>query len=126
MDVDLWIWAVFIAAIIIMLIADLKLVMRKPHQIGTKEALIYSSVWIGTGLAFTRGNTVVAGKAALEYLTGYVIEKSLSLDNVFLWAVLFSYFRVPGKFPHKVLFWGIFGALTLSCRVHLWRYCAAE
>ncbi len=53
MDVDLWIWAVFIAAIIIMLIADLKLVMRKPHQIGTKEALIYSSVWIGTGLAFT-------------------------------------------------------------------------
>lgn len=114
MDVDLWIWGVFIGAVVLMLIIDLKLVMREPHRINTREAAIYSAVWISIGLAFTAVIACWQGRhEALEYLTGYLIEKSLSIDNVFLWAVLFTYFKVPPKFQHKVLFWGIFGALVM-------------
>ena len=112
--VDPWVWIAFSAFIILLLIVDLKLVMRKPHKINTKEAAWYSAGWISLGLLFTGVIYWWQGSlAAGEYLAGYLIEKSLSMDNVFLWAVLFSYFKVPKEFQHKVLFWGIFGALVL-------------
>lgn len=109
-----WGWGALIGLIIVLLIIDLKLVMRKPHQIRTREAAIYSAVWISLGLLFT---LIIWGwlgsNAASQYITGYLIEKSLSIDNVFLWAMLFSYFAVPPAYQHRVLFWGIFGALVM-------------
>jgi tellurite resistance protein TerC len=79
-----------------------------------REASIESAVWIALGLAFT-GVIAVAfgGAAAGEYVSGYLIEKSLSVDNVFVWALILSYFKIPTKYQHRVLFWGIFGALAL-------------
>jgi tellurite resistance protein TerC len=113
-DVPFWVWMALVAAITIMLVVDLLLVHRTPHEISIKEAGIESAVWISIGLAFTgvmfwwQG-----GQAAGEYLAGYLIEKSLSVDNVFVWAVIFSYFAIPRKYQFRVLFWGIFGALVL-------------
>lgn len=113
-DVPAWAWIALLAAITIMLVVDLLLVHRTPHEISIKEAAIESAVWIGIGLSFTgvmfwwQGGT-----ASGEYLAGYLIEKSLSIDNVFVWAVIFSYFAVPRKYQFRVLFWGIFGALVL-------------
>ncbi len=113
-DVPLWVWVAFIAAITIMLVVDLLLVHRTPHEISIKEAAIESAVWIAIGLAFTGVMFWWQGaQASGEYLAGYLIEKSLSVDNVFVWAVIFSYFAVPRKYQFRVLFWGIFGALIL-------------
>jgi tellurite resistance protein TerC len=113
-DVPLWAWAALIGVIVVLLMLDLLLVHRTPHDIGFKEAAIESAVWITIGLSFT---FVMlgwhGGTAAGEYLSGYLIEKSLSVDNVFVWAVIFSYFGVPQKYQFRVLFWGIFGALVL-------------
>lgn len=113
-DVPLWVWVAFIASITIMLVVDLLLVHRTPHEISIKEAAIESAVWIAIGLAFTGVMFWWQGaQASGEYLAGYLIEKSLSVDNVFVWAVIFSYFAVPRKYQFRVLFWGIFGALIL-------------
>jgi tellurite resistance protein TerC len=113
-DVPVWVWATLIGAITVLLVGDLLLVHRTPHDIQFREAAIESSVWIAIGLSFT---LVMlwwqGGTAAGEYLSGYLIEKSLSVDNVFVWAVIFSYFGVPKKYQFRVLFWGIFGALVL-------------
>ncbi|MDP8977711.1 MAG: TerC family protein [Actinomycetota bacterium] len=112
--VDPWVWAVFVGFIAVLLLVDLKVVMRESHEIGTKEAGIYSAVWIALGVVFTGVIWVWMGPgAAGEYITGYLIEKSLSIDNVFVWAVLFTFFAVPAAYQHRVLFWGIFGALVL-------------
>ena len=114
MEISTGTWIGFIAFIVLLLIIDLKLVMRKPHKVTTREAAIYSTVWISMGLAFTGIiGWWYGGQAATEYITGFLIEKSLSIDNVFLWAIIFSYFKVPSKYQHEVLFWGIFGALVL-------------
>jgi predicted tellurium resistance membrane protein TerC len=89
-------------------------VHRNAHEIHTKEAAIESAVWISAGLLF--GLVVLwefGSQAAGEYMGGYLIEKSLSVDNVFVWAVLFTHFQVPKIYQHRVLFWGIFGALGL-------------
>jgi tellurite resistance protein TerC len=113
-DVPLWLWAALIGAIVVMLVVDLLLVHRTAHVIGVKEAAIESAVWISLGLAF--GLILFAwqgGKAGGEYYAGFLIEKSLSIDNVFVWAVIFSFFGVPREFQFRVLFWGIFGALVL-------------
>jgi tellurite resistance protein TerC len=113
-DVPMWVWAAFVGFVMILLFADLLIVHRKPHAITFREAAIESAVWITIGLSFTfvmfwwQG-----GAAAGEYLAGYLIEKSLSVDNVFVWAVIFGYFAVPAKYQYRVLFWGIFGALVL-------------
>jgi tellurite resistance protein TerC len=108
-----WAWAAFLTGIVIMLLIDLKVVMRESHVISTREATIYSAVWIAMGVAFTGVVWAWLGTtAAQEYITGYLIEKSLSVDNVFVWAVLFSFFAVPAKYQHRVLFWGIFGAIV--------------
>jgi tellurite resistance protein TerC len=108
------VWVAFLAFVALLLFADLLIVHRKPHAISLREAGIESAVWISIGLAFT---LVIlfwqGGGAAGEYLAGYLIEKSLSIDNVFVWAVILSYFAVPREFQFRVLFWGIFGALVL-------------
>ena len=112
--VPLWVWAALVTTLGVLLVADLLLVHRTAHAITFKEAAIESAVWIGLGLAF--GVVLLlwqGGGAAGEYLAGYLIEKSLSVDNVFVWAVIFSYFGVPPKYQFRVLFWGIFGALVL-------------
>jgi tellurite resistance protein TerC len=113
-DVPLWVWAALIAAITVMLVVDLLLVHRTAHVITFKEAAIESAVWISIGLAF--GLIILGwqgGQAASEYYAGFLIEKSLSVDNVFVWAVIFSFFAVPKEYQFRVLFWGIFGALVL-------------
>jgi tellurite resistance protein TerC len=113
-DVPIWIWFAFLALISLLLIVDLLLVHRTPHAPTTKEAAIESAVWISIGVAFT--GAIFAwhgGQAAGEYISGYLIEKSLSVDNVFVWALIMSYFAVPRAFQFRVLFWGVFGALVL-------------
>lgn len=113
-DVPLWGWAALVVGISALLIGDLLIVHRKPHAVSFREAAIESSVWITIGVAFTGVMALwFGGDAAGEYITGYLIEKSLSIDNVFVWAVLFSYFAVPKEYQFRVLFWGIFGALVL-------------
>ena len=113
-DVPGWVWVAFIIGISILLVGDLLLVHRRPHVITFREAAIESSIWIAIGLSFT---LVIlfwqGGAAAGEYLAGYLIEKSLSVDNVFVWAVILSYFAVPAEYQFRVLFWGVFGALVL-------------
>ncbi len=113
-DVPLWAWGALVVGITILLVVDLLLVHRTAHVITTKEAAIESAVWISIGIAFT--GVIAAwqgGGAAGEYISGFLIEKSLSVDNVFVWAVIFSFFAVPRAYQFRVLFWGIFGALVL-------------
>ncbi len=113
-DVQPWEWGAFVALIIVLLVADLLLVHRTAHEISFKEAGIESAIWITIGVSFT--GVILAwhgGQAAGEYISGYLIEKSLSVDNVFVWAVIFNYFAVPAKYQFRTLFWGIFGALVL-------------
>jgi tellurite resistance protein TerC len=113
-DVPPWAWLALFAAIAVLLVADLLIVHRRPHAVGFREAAIESTVWITLGVGFTALVAVAFGGAAAgEYITGYLIEKSLSVDNVFVWAVLLSYFAVPREYQFRVLFWGIFGALAL-------------
>jgi tellurite resistance protein TerC len=112
--VPAWAWLALVAAITAMLVFDLLVVHRSAHVITTKEAAIESAAWISIGLAF--GVVLLfwhGGEAAGEYYAGFLIEKSLSIDNVFVWAVIFSFFAVPREFQFRVLFWGIFGALVL-------------
>ncbi|MBX3284847.1 MAG: TerC family protein [Actinobacteria bacterium] len=113
-DVELWQWGAFVALIVVLLVADLVLVHREAHVITFKEAAIESAVWISIGVAFT--GVVYAwhgGQPAGEYISAFLLEKSLSIDNVFVWAVIFSYFAVPAAYQFRTLFWGIFGALVL-------------
>src|SRR5919107_1855320 len=113
-NVPLWGWAALLAGITALLIGDLLIVHRRPHAISLREAGIERAVWIAIGVGFTAVMALwFGGGAAGEYITGYLIEKSLSIDNVFVWAVLFSYFAVPKEYQFRVLFWGIFGALIM-------------
>ncbi|MGH9084219.1 MAG: TerC family protein [Acidimicrobiales bacterium] len=113
-DVPAWAWVALVGAIVAMLVVDLLLVHRTAHVITIKEAAIESAVWISLGLAFGLVLLVwQGGQAGSEYYAGFLIEKSLSIDNVFVWAVIFSFFAVPREFQFRVLFWGIFGALVL-------------
>jgi tellurite resistance protein TerC len=107
-------WIGLLAIIAVLLLIDLLVVHRESHEIKTREAAIESAVWISIGLAF--GLAVwwgFGGAAAGEYYSGYLIEKSLSVDNVFVWALVLSYFKIPPRYQHRVLFWGIFGALVM-------------
>jgi tellurite resistance protein TerC len=113
-DVPGWAWGLLVALIVVLLVGDLLLVHRTPHEITFRAAAVESAVWIGIGLAFAGVlGWWMGGPAAGEYLSGYLIEKSLSVDNVFVWAVIFGYFSVPARYQFRVLFWGIFGALVL-------------
>jgi tellurite resistance protein TerC len=107
-------WAGFLILIAGLLLLDLFVFHKDAHVVTPKEALKFSAFWIGIGVAFTFVVwAVLGGGPAGQYITGYLIEKSLSIDNVFVWAVIFSYFAVPPKYQHRTLFWGIFGALVL-------------
>ena len=109
-----WHWPLLLLLIGAMLLIDILVVHRNAHEIHTKEAAIESAVWISIGLLFGALMLWEFGSAAAgEYMGGYLIEKSLSVDNVFVWAVLFSHFQVPKMYQHRVLFWGIFGALAM-------------
>jgi len=107
-------WGLFLVGLAALLLLDLFVLHKDAHVISVKEAAVTSALWVALGIGFT---FVVwgwlGGTAASQYITGYVIEKSLSVDNVFVWAVIFGYFSVPKEYQHRVLFWGIFGALIL-------------
>ena len=114
LTIEGWHWPVLLGVIGAMLLIDILVVHKNAHEIHTKEAAIESAVWISVGLLFGLVMLWEFGSAAAgEYMGGYLIEKSLSVDNVFVWAVLFTHFQVPKMYQHRVLFWGIFGALAM-------------
>jgi tellurite resistance protein TerC len=114
MDNNLSFWIIFNAFVVLMLILDLFVFHRKEHVVKIKEALLTSLFWILLALAF---NVLIyfwkGEQPAMEFLTGYLIEKSLSVDNLFVFILIFGYFKVPLQYQHKLLFWGVFGALVL-------------
>lgn len=111
---NILLWVAFNIFVVAMLLLDLKVFHRKAHEVKLKEALIWSGVWIGLSLLFNGGVYFWWGKhKALEFLTGYLIEKSLSVDNLFVFLMIFSSFGVSSRYQHKVLFWGILGALIM-------------
>ncbi len=114
MDIGLtgWIW--FLLFLLIMLAIDLGIFNRKSHEISYKEALLWSGIWISLAILFNIGVFRFAGhEKGMEFLTGYLLEKALSVDNIFVFVLLFSFFNVPGKYQHKVLYYGIIGALIM-------------
>ena len=111
---EFWLWTGFIVFVLAMLVIDLGIFNRKAHTIKMKEALIWCAIWIGLAAVFCVGTYIYRGhQAGLEFLTGYLIELSLSLDNLFVFLLIFSYFRVAPTLQHKVLYWGILGALLM-------------
>jgi len=107
-------WIGFNVFVLAMLALDLGVFHRKAHVVGFKESMTWTVVWVVLALIFNAGIWHFSGsQKALEFFTGYVIEKSLSVDNVFVFAMLFSYFAVPPIYQHKVLFWGVLGALVM-------------
>lgn len=123
-------WIAFLLLILMLLALDLGVLHRKPHAISAREALAWTAFWVALALLFngliylmykyhwlgvgeTVGHPVSGSQAALEFFTAYIVEKSLSLDNIFVIALIFSYFRVPSEYQHRVLFWGIVGALVM-------------
>lgn len=118
MGMPLWAWIVFYAAVLLMLVIDLRMFGRKgQHEVNIGEALRMTGVWIAVSLLFCAGiylfYPVEPHEKAMEFMAGYLIEKSLSMDNLFVFLMLFSFFGVERKYQHEVLFWGIFGALVL-------------
>lgn len=114
MSSQVWIWVAFNLFVLAMLALDLGVFHRRSHEIRIKEAIVWSGVWIALASLFNLGLYYWRGPdAALEFLAGYLIEKSLSVDNIFVFLLIFSYFRVQPQYQHKVLFWGIVGALVL-------------
>ena len=124
MDTSIWLWVGFNVFVLFMLALDLGVFHRKSHTVSGKEALIWSLVWISLALVFNAaiyffwnrmmpGSSYTNKEAALAFFTGYLIEKSLSVDNIFVFILIFSFFAVPGAYQHHVLFWGILGALVM-------------
>lgn len=111
---SIWAWIGFNLFVLAMLAVDLGLFNREAHKITVKEATIWTIVWVTLALGFNVGVYYFMGhQAALEFLTGYLIEKALSVDNIFVFVIIFTYFHVPDKYQHRVLFWGILGALIM-------------
>jgi tellurite resistance protein TerC len=114
MDVPLYVWAATLGVIAAMLALDLLVLHRDAHEVSMREAALTSAMWVALGVAFGVGVWAVAGgEYAGEYFAGYLIEKSLSVDNIFVFALIFGYFAVPAKYQHRVLFWGVVGALVM-------------
>jgi tellurite resistance protein TerC len=114
MDLNVWWWVGFNVFVLAMLALDLGVFHRQAHVVGLREAAAWSAVWVALALVFNAGLWILAGSTVgLEFLTGYLIEKSLSVDNIFVFVMLFTYFAVPGQYQHRVLFWGILGALVM-------------
>jgi tellurite resistance protein TerC len=106
-------WGVFIVLVLAMLVLDLGVVHRKEHPVGLREAALWSVVWTVIALIFNAWIYFRFGsQPGLEFLTGYIIERSLSFDNIFVFVVIFGYFAVPAEYQHRILFWGILGALV--------------
>ncbi|MCC6261276.1 MAG: TerC family protein [Anaerolineales bacterium] len=124
MEESIWLWIGFNIFVLFLLALDLGVFHRNSHAISTKEALGWSIVWVSVSLLFNAGiyffwdrfvpnSEYSNGQAAIAFFTGYIIEKSLSVDNIFIFVLIFSYFSVPPKYQHHVLFWGILGALIM-------------
>lgn len=114
MEASIWLWVGFLAFVLAMLALDLGVFHRKAHEVSLREAAGWSAVWVGMALLFNLGVYLYAGpQAGMEFLTGYLVEKSLAVDNIFVIAIIFSYFAVPAMYQHRVLFWGILGALVM-------------
>jgi tellurite resistance protein TerC len=124
MDGMVWVWIGFNLFVLAILALDLGVFHRSAHVVSIKEAAIWSVIWIGMALAFNAvlylfwdriapGSQYTNGEAGLAFLTGYLIEKSLSVDNIFVFVLIFTYFAVPAQYQHRVLFWGIIGALLM-------------
>ena len=112
--VNIWFWVGFIAFVLVMLALDLGVFHRHAHEVRAKEAGTWTAVWVGLALVFAAGLYFVVGRhSALTFLTGYVIEEALSADNIFVMVLIFEYFRVPKSSQHRVLFYGILGALVM-------------
>ena len=131
MQGSIWLWVGFNLFVLAMLAIDLGVFHRKSHTVSGKEALIWSLVWISLSLVFNAviyffwdrmmpESSYTNREAALAFLTGYLIEKSLSVDNIFVFILIFSYFAVPAKYQHHVLFWGI-AFLGLVTVIGVWR-----
>jgi tellurite resistance protein TerC len=111
---SLWGWIWFNVAVLAILALDLGVLHRRSEKVSLKEAAIWSGVWVALSLCFALAIYRNMGKeSGLEFLTGYLIEYALSVDNIFVFVLIFSYFSVPEKYQHRVLFWGIIGALVL-------------
>ncbi|WP_026897587.1 TerC family protein [Daejeonella oryzae] len=114
MEVNSIFWIGFNVFVLLMLVVDLAVFNRKAHVVSVKEALIWSGIWITLALIF---NSLIyywfGENKAIEFLTGYLIEKSLSVDNIFVFVIIFGYFQVAPQYQHKILFWGILGALVM-------------
>ena len=114
MDTPVIFWILFNAFVLLMLALDLGVFNRKAHEISLKEALTWTFVWVFLAMVF---NAIIfywrGQQQALEFFTGYLVEKALSIDNIFVFIMIFTYFQVPSKYQHKVLFWGIIGALIM-------------
>jgi len=109
-----WMWAVFLAVVIALLVLDLGVLHKKSHEIGIRESLLMSSFYIAIGVLFGGWIWFQSGQQqALEYLTGFVVEKSLAMDNIFIIAMIFSFFAIPRAYQHRVLLWGILGVILL-------------
>jgi tellurite resistance protein TerC len=114
MEETIWMWVGFNLFVLAMLALDLGIFHRKAHVVSLKEAAVWSIVWITLALVFNSGIYFWSGpEPALKFFTGYLIEKSLSVDNIFVFVLIFSAFSVPAAFQHRVLFWGILGALLM-------------
>lgn len=120
--VPVWVWGAFVAFVAAMLALDLGVFHRKAHKVEVKEALVWSGVWIALALVFNwavfqfwdviqPGSATTSSEAGFAFLTGYLVEKALSIDNIFVFILVFGYFNVPEEYQHKVLFWGVIGAL---------------
>ncbi|MDB5034456.1 MAG: Integral rane protein TerC [Chlorobi bacterium] len=117
---SIWWWIGFNALVLLLLVVDLGVFHRDAHEVKPKEAAIWSAVWITLALLFNTFIYFELGKPqAVAFLTGYLIEKSLSVDNLFVFVLIFGYFKVPAKYQHRILFWGIIGALVMRASLIL-------
>src|SRR5512143_1139393 len=111
---NIWFWVGFIAFVLAMLALDLGVFHREAHEVRPREAGIWTAVWVALALLFAGGLYLFSGRhVALTFLTGYVVEEALSADNIFVMVLIFEYFRVPKVSQHRVLFYGILGALLM-------------
>ena len=114
MENTIWLWVGFNVFVLLMLALDLGVFHRKAHEVKFREAITWSAVWIMLSLIFNAGIWYYFGEVkAIEFLTGYIVEKSLSVDNIFVFVLIFTSFQVPLIYQHKVLFWGVLGALVM-------------
>ena len=111
---QLWLWVGFNVFVLVMLAIDLGVFHREAHTVSMREAGIWSAVWVTLAVIFGIGvHRLLGADAGLAFFTGYLIEKALSVDNIFVFVLLFAWFDVPARYQHRVLFWGVLGALVM-------------